>query len=250
MEVLELYDKNKDYYVPKSKEEMIILLERYKSLARCIDKGSDEHNKEYYELLYGLINLDISAFSIEFKSHYIPDILREVLKYNAWYITKGVIDKFGNKYVDFSKKENEKGIVSVSNTPVAEIILEPEFRFVTPSINVMCYETDFELAKEKLIELIRRYVALKSELDSYKIDDVLDDLDEINPILYRFLELQDKLNETKKLINMYRKNIVMYKNPLYKEVSYALLEEYRMPNEEGKTYVKSLPWITLRRNSI
>mgnify|MGYP003298605567 CR=1 FL=1 len=65
-------------------------------------------NQKYYELLDSLINLEISAFDIKFPSYVVvPNILRDVLKYNVWQLTQKTIDKFNNRDIVLEKKEEQ-----------------------------------------------------------------------------------------------------------------------------------------------
>ena len=121
MDVIDL-TMNKDFYVPLSKKEMVEKLEYYKALTNSLDKKLGVKNNEYYELLYSLINLEISAFDISFTSYVtIPNILRDVLKYNVWHKTMNVVNNFNNKNIVLSKEPEKHGYVKVYKSVISDI---------------------------------------------------------------------------------------------------------------------------------
>jgi len=277
MDVIDL-TMNKDYYVPLTKKEMIERLEYYKSLTDYLDKKYGFKNKEYYELLDSLINLEISAFDISFPMHTtIPNILRDVLKYNVWHKTLNVVNKFNNREIILTKEPEQHGYVKVYKSVISDISLKPPYAFTQPSITINSYEQDYEEAKEKTLELRSLYEKLKSEQREFRIEEIylesIMDEDEKNierteseeeffecdetkqniqldKSLESYFKLNEALEETRKQLNMYRKSLCLYKDSIYKDVAHALLEEYHIPNKEGKDYVKRLPWITLTKKSL
>lgn len=272
---------NKDCYTPLSKKEMIEKLERYKSFAISLDKKYGFENKEYYELLNSLINLEISAFDISFTSYgAIPSILNEVLKYNVWQKTKNTVEKFNNRDIILTKNLEEHGFVNVYKSVIVDLSLNPPYSFIQPSVTINSYEANYELAKDKMLELRSRYDRLKLEQRKYRIEERYfesgideiedesqyireDDEEELDfehiikeqekkleETLERYMKLCEELEEIRKSLNTYRKTLCLYKDSIYREVAHALLEEYHIPHEEGKDLVKTLPWITLRKKSL
>lgn len=272
---------NKDYFVPLTKKEMIEKLEYYKVLAISFEKKMSIENKEYYELLDSLINLEISAFDLNFPFHYvIPNILKDTMMYNVWNKTLDVVNRFNNKEIILSKEPEKHGFVKVYESVIADISLKPPYAFTKPSIGINCYEADYGAAKTKMIELRGKQDRLKHDLreclleESYSnriIDEFEDDsvhvteedeedlcieydssiLDKkLEKTLERHIKLNEELEETRKLLTMYRKSLCLYKNSIYKEVAHALLEEYHVKHEGGKDLVKTLPWITISKKSL
>lgn len=251
MDYFDLNIDNKDYYVPLTKKEMIEKLEYYKVLTLSYDKESCLKNKEYYELIDSLINLEISSFDIKFASYTIvPNILRDVLKYNVWHITKNVIESFHSKQIVLKKEGDFPGTIEVYNTIIADLNLKPGYAFNIPSINIDCYENDYEHAKDRYSEFINKNEMLQNELNTYDIEQLIELADDKELKIEDYFRLQEKIEEVKKELKFYKKNLCLYKNSIYKEVAYALLEEYHLPNEVGKTYKKNLPWITVTRKSL
>ena len=280
MDVIDL-TMNKDYYVPLTKKEMKEKLEYYKSLTIFLDKKYGFKNTEYYELLDSLINLEISAFDINFLMHTtIPNILRDVLKYNVWHKTLNVVNKFNNKEIILTKEHEMHGYVKVYKSVITDISLKPPYAFTQPSITINSYESDYETIRLRFQELRKRFELLKNECRSYRIEEIyskhtIDDFevdslyiteddeeeldfeyngnvqnDNLEESLEKYFKLNEELEETRKLLNIYRKSLCLYKDSIYKEVACALLEEYHISHEEGKDYVKRLPWITIAKKSL
>lgn len=268
---------NKDYFVPLTKKEIIEKLEHYKDFVITLYKGTDINNKEYYELLDSLINLEISAFDLKFPNHYmIPGILKDTMMYNAWNKTLNVVNKFNNRDIILIKEPEKHGFVKVYESVISDISLKPPYAFTKPSISINAYESNYETVRMKMEELRNKYDKLKKEQREFRLEEMFsscvrdvieddsehiseDDEDELyteysnsksEKELERYFGLSEEIEDTRKLMNMYRKSLCLYKNSIYKEVSHALLEEYHIPNEEGKDLVKSLPWITIRKKSL
>lgn len=268
---------NKDYFVPLTKKEMIEKLEHYKDFVITLYKGTDINNKEYYELLESLINLEISAFDLKFPNHFmIPGILKDTMMYNVWNKTLNVVNKFNNRDIILIKEPEKHGFVKVYGSVVSDINLKPPYTFTKPSISINAYESDYETVRMKMEELRNKYDKLKSEQREFRLEEMFsscardaieddsehiseDDEDELyteysnsksEKEIERYFGLSEELEETRKLMNMYRKSLCMYKNGIYKEVAHALLEEYHIYHEEGKDLVKSLPWIIIRKKSL
>lgn len=278
MDVFDL-TMNKDYYIPLTKQEMIDKLEYYKSLTIYLDKKYGFKNQKYYELLDSLINLEISAFDIEFLSNVmVPNILRDVLKYNVWHLTQKIVDKFNKRDIILTKEPEQHGFVKVYESVIVDLSLKPPYAFTKPSVTINSYETDYEVAKDIMSELRCRYERLKSEQRKYRIEEIyleseLDEIEDefqylieddgeifleqsvkeqnkkVDESLDRYMKLCEDVETTRKKLNMYRKSLCLYKDGIYKEVSHALTEEYHLPHEEGKDLVKTLPWITIRKKS-
>jgi len=279
MDVIDL-TMNKDYYVPLTKKEMIERLEYYKALTNSLDKKYEFKNKDYYELLDSLINLEISAFDISFPMHTtIPNILRDVLKYNVWHKTLNVVNKFNNREIILTKESEQHGYVKVYKSVISDINLKPPYAFTSPSITINSYETNYEEEKEKMLRLRNEYEKLKNELRGYRVeeicshymkDEIEDDSEHqketdeeeldieysdneknnnVETKLQEYFRLNEELEKTRRELNTCRKSLCLYKDSIYKEVAHALLEEYHIPSVEGKDYVKRLPWITLTKKS-
>lgn len=275
MNVIDL-TMNKDYYVPLTKKEMIEKLEYYKSLTNYLDKKYEFRNIEYYELLDSLINLEISAFDLKFQEHTtIPNILRNVLKYNIWHKTMNMVNNFGNKEIILSKELEQHAYIKVYKSVISDINLKPPYAFTSPSIIINAYETDYEEAKNKMLQLRSLYEKLKNEQREFRVEklyleSLMDEEEDegfteseeyvecdetkqnikLDKRIDEYFKLNEKLEETRKLLNTYRKTLCLYKDSIYKEVASALLEEYHIPNEKGKDYVKRLSWITLTKKSL
>jgi len=278
MDVIDL-TMNKDYYVPLTKQEIIEKLEYYKALTVSFDKKYEFKNKEYYELLDSLINLEISAFDLKFPSYVmIPNILRKVLKYNVWQLTQKTVDRFNKRDVILTKEPEQHGFIKVYESVIVDLSLKPPYAFTQPSITINSYETDYDVAKQRMLELRSRYESLKSEQREYRIEEIylestLDENEDepqhiteedelylehnekvqnkkVEETLEKYMRLCEDVETTRKQLNMYRKSLCLYKDSIYKEVSHALLEEYHIPHEEGKDLVKTLPWIMLRKKSL
>lgn len=277
MDVIDL-TMNKDYYAPLTKKEMIEKLEYYKVLVSSFDRKENVQNKEYYELIESLINLEISAFDISFPSYtVVPNILRDVLKYNVWELTKKTVNKFNNKEIILTKEEDKHGYVKVYKSVISDISLKPPYAFTQPFITINSYETNYEEAKQKMLDLRSRYEKLKNEQKEYRIEElclesIIDeeendfeyiDADEeylgcdeteqnlkIEKNLEEYFKLNEEIENVRRKLNIYRKSLCLYKDSIYKEVACALLEEYHIPNAKGKDYVKRLPWITLTKKSL
>lgn len=277
MDVIDL-TMNKDYYVPLTKKEMIEKLEYYKVLTDALDKKYGFNNTEYYELIESLINLEISAFDIKFAAYtMVPNILRDVLKYNVWQLTKKAVDKFNNREIVLTKEEDKHGYVKVYKSVISDISLKPPYAFTQPSITINSYETNYEEAKQKMLDLRGKYERLKNEQREYRIEElclesIIDeeendfeyiDADEeylgcdetkqnlkIEKNLEEYFKLNEEIENVRRKLNIYRKSLCLYKDSIYKEVACALLEEYHIPNAKGKDYVKRLPWITLTKKSL
>ena len=117
---------NKDYFVPLTRKEMIEKLEHYKDFFITLYKGTDINNKEYYELLESLINLEISAFDLKFPNHFmIPGILKDTMMYNVWNKTLNVVNKFNNRDIILIKEPEKHGFVKVYGSVVSDISLKP-----------------------------------------------------------------------------------------------------------------------------
>lgn len=277
MDVIDL-TMNKDYYVPLTKKEMIEKLEYYKAFVSSFDRKENIQNKEYYELIKSLINLEISAFDISFPSYTVlPNILRDVLKYNVWELTKKTVDKFNNREILLAKEEDKPGYVKVYKSVISDIRLKPPYAFTQPFITINSYETSYIDAKDVMLDLRSRYEKLKNEQREYRIEElysksILDDdgsdlenvdgeeeylgCDEtkqnlkIEKNLEEYFKLNEEVENVRRKLNIYRKSLCLYKDSIYKEVAHALLEEYHIPNAKGKDYVKRLPWITLTKKSL
>lgn len=278
MDVFDL-TMNKDYYVPLTKKEMIEKLEYYKALTASLDRKYGFKSQEYYELIDSLINLETSAFDIKFPSNVVvPNILRDVLKYNVWELTQRTVDKFNTREIILSKEYERHGYLKVYKSVIVDLSLKPPYAFTNPSIVVHSYETDYGVAKNRMLELRGVYERLKNEQREYRLEELfieskIDEDDyESNQIteedeegldfeyvkkdkktddeIEKYMKLCEEIESTRKMLNVYRKTLSLYKDSIYKEVSHALMEEYHIPHEEGKDLVKTLPWITLRKKSL
>ena len=238
-------------------------------------------NSYYLNNLDSLINLEISAFDIKFQSYVmIPNILRDVLKYNVWHLTQKAVDKFNNRDIILEKKEERHGFVKVYESVIVDLSLKPPYAFAQPSITINSYETNYDVAQERMLELRSRYESLKREQREYRIEELylkssIDEIEDesqhiteddeeelclensakvqnkkIEETLEKYMKLCEEVEKVRKSLNIYRKSLCLYKNSIYKEVSHALLEEYHIPHEEGKDLVKTLPWITIRKKSL
>ena len=271
---------NMDYYVPLTKKEMVERLEYYKALTLSISKEINLKNKEYYELLDSLINLEISAFDINFPTHVmVPNILKDVLKYNVWALTQKTVDKFSKRDIVLIKEPEKHGLVKVYQSVIADLSLKPPYAFTQPSITINSYETDYDIVRQRMFELSEKYDRLKSEQREYRIEELYSEIsldeneDESEHVveeddelclehnenvqnkdlennLEKYMKLCEDVEEIRKQLNIYRKCICLHKNSIYKEVSHALLEEYHIPHEEGNDLVKIQPWITIRKKSL
>ena len=277
MDVIDL-TINRDYYVPLTKKEMMEKLEYYKVLVSSFERKENVQNKEYYELIESLINLEISAFDISFPSYtVVPNILRDVLKYNVWELTKKTVNKFNNREIILTKEEDKHGYVKVYKSVISDISLKPPYAFTQPFININSYEANYEEAKQKMLDLRNRYEKLKNEQKEYRIEElclesIIDEEEndfeyieadeeylgcdetkqnlKIGKNLEEYFKLNEEIEKVRRKLNIYRKSLCLYKDSIYKEVACALLEEYHIPSVEGKDYVKRLPWITLTKKSL
>jgi len=209
----------------------------------------------------------------------IPNILRDVLKYNVWQLTQKTVDKFNSRNIILTKKPEQHGFIKVYESVIVDLSLKPPYAFTQPSININSYETDYDVVKERMLELRSRYESLKRKQREYRIeelylkssideieDDSFDEEDDeeelclehnemqqnkkLEETLERYFKLNEEVEETRKLFNLYRKSLCLYRDSVYKEVSHALLEKFHIPHEEGKDLVKTLPWITIRKKSL
>lgn len=220
----------------------------YEELFNKIKKEKENIGNQVFDYLYSLVHLEASVFDSFASVYFIGnELYQEIIKYNIWYKTFDKLKELDNESV-LQKDSNGNGIILLNDVVIGSLYFNSPI-FGT-SIHINCYEDDeynkklinLNAKRDELIMLYKNYIENKGDRIPKNHDEAIRFSENIRKTLQNIRDIDYQIKRLEECISL-------YEDKRYRQCAYNLLDEYKMPNVVGKTYLKKYNFGKVLRSS-